>query len=309
MTLSGAQEPDRPHELRRVRVRGGDVPVWSEGTGRPLLLLHGLSANGSQWLGVARRLAPRFRVLVPDLLGRGASRPEPDADFTLSVEVDRLVRILREFGSPEEGPPPLVAGHSHGAALAVALSCRIRVAGLVLVNPVTPWTRRPLVLDLLRHRFVRRAIEPLLRACRRPLTRYILTRRVYGAANPSIEDAVRRYADPYSDRERGRALLRVLRDWHPGALEPMRPDGVPIEVLAGSADRRIGPEEAGRWAAHLGAGFAVVDGAGHAVTEEAPDRVAETIRSLAARDEGLGVRADDGSAGRQPRESKGRDDE
>lgn len=306
MTLSGAQEPNRPAELVRVRVPGGDVPVRALGSGPPVLLLHGLSANGSQWLAVARRLAPELRVLLPDLLGRGDSCPEPDAEFSLSSEVDRLVHILREFGIADASRPPLVAGHSQGAALGVALACRIPVSGLVLVNPVTPWTRRPPALDLLRRPLIRGAVEPLLRACRRPLTRYILTRRVYGRAAPSIEDAVERYAEPYGSRDRGRALLRVLRDWHPDALEPMRPDGVPIEVLAGSADRRIAPEEASRWAARLGAGFAVVDGAGHAVTEEAPERVAEVIRSLAA---GPRNRADGDTANRQPREAKGRDDE
>ncbi len=307
MTLSGAQEPGRPFRIERVEVPGGIVSVWTAGTGPTVLLVHGLSANHTQWTGVAERLAPAFRVVVPDLLGRGASLPEPSAEFSLAIEVERLQLVLRGVGVNAGDPPPLVAGHSQGAALAVALACRSPVAGLVLVNPVTPWTPRPAALDLLHRPSILRTIEPLLRACRRPLTRYILTRRVYGTPPPSIASAVTRYAEPYADPRRGRALLRVLRDWRPAALEELRPAGVPIEVLAGGRDRRIGAEEAARWAERLGAGFDVVPGAGHAVTEEAPERVAGLVRTLSAgrtaRDE---ANRSDRTNSRQP---ENRDDE
>lgn len=307
MTLSGAQEPDRPFRMAQVEVSGGVVPVWTAGTGRTLLLVHGLSANHTEWTEVARRLAPTFRIILPDLLGRGASLPEPQSDFHLSVEVERLERLLRHLGVTESDPPPLVAGHSHGAGLALALACRTPVAGMVLVNPVTPWTRRPAVLDLLQRPSIRRTVEPLLRVCRRPLTRYILTRRVYASRHPSIEDAVARYAEPYADPERGRALLRVLRDWRPAELAGLHPNGVPIAVLAGGEDRRIGTEEASRWAARLDAGFEVVAKTGHALPEEAPEQVAAAVRALAA---ALAAREEpEETDGRQSREPQNRDDE
>lgn len=302
MSLSGAQEPDPTFTVRHVRVPGGIVPVWTAGTGRGLLLVHGLSANHTEWTEVARRLAPSFRLILPDLLGRGASFPEPRTGFGLPVEAERLQMVLRNVGIAETDPPALVAGHSHGAALAIALADRMPVAGLLLVNPVTPWTRRPAALDLLHRPSIRRTVEPLLRVCRRPLTRYILTRRVYGSGGPSIDGAVARYAEPFEDPRRGSALLRVLRDWRPAELEGLRPDSVPIEVLAGGADRRIGTEQAARWAERLGAGFGVVAEAGHALPEEAPERVAALIRMLAAR-------ATAGETdGRQPKEQN-RDDE
>lgn len=307
MSLSGAQEPGRPFRVTWAEVPGGVIPVWTAGAGKPVLLVHGLSANHSEWTEVAVRLAPAFHVILPDLVGRGASLPEARADFSLEVEVERLLHVLRAVGVTDGPEPPLVAGHSHGAALAVALACRTPVAGLVLANPVTPWTRRPPVLDLLHRPAIRRTIEPLLRACRRPLTRYILTRRVYGSPPASIERAVARYAEPYADPNRGRALLRVLRDWQPAALEGLRPDGVPMEVLAGGEDRRIGAEEAARWAARLGAGFDVVDDAAHAVPEEAPDRVAALIRRVAA---GLAGREEREDTERTPaREPENQDDE
>lgn len=265
------------------------MPAWTLGererpgdAERPAaLLLHGISADHTEWSAVAARLAPDVRVVLPDLLGRGASRPTAAASFGLADELARLELLLDVL----ELDRPLLAGHSHGATLALALARRRPVSGVLLASPVTPWTRRPAPLSLLAFRPVRRAVEPVLRTCRVPLTRYILTRRVYGGHAPDLDDAVRRYAAPFADPARGRALLRVFRDWRPAELERFARSsadfGAPIRVITGSADRRIRPADAQRWAERLGARSEVVDGAGHGLTEEAPDRVADVLREMA----------------------------
>lgn len=277
MTPSDAQEPfDGPLDLK---VRGGTVSVRVLGDGPPVLLVHGISADHSEWIRVAEGLARDHRVILPDLLGRGASRPDADADFSLEAETDRLVAIVEAVGAER----PLVGGHSAGASLALSLSHLVPVAGLLLVSPVTPWTPRPRILGALRHPSVRSVVEPVLRACRRPLTRYILTRRVYGENHPSIADAVRRYAEPYAAPERGRALLRVLSAWDPAQLTAFEgPTGVETRVMTGGADRRISPAHARRWAAALAAPCEVVPGAGHGLTEEEPERIEAVLRNIEA---------------------------
>ena len=279
MTLSGAQEPRGDPRPRHVTVTGGRLPVWEVGRGPSLLLLHGISADHTEWLDVGRRLTGEFRVLAPDLLGRGASRSEPGAMFSLEAEVARLEELLSALDIER----PFVAGHSHGASLALALAERFPIAGLLLASPVTPWTRKPALVRLLESGIVVRLVEPVLRICRRPLTRYILTRRVYGEHPPHVDDAVERYAAPYAEPARARVLLRILRDWNPRALEGLAPPpGVAIRVVTGAADRRIAAFDAARWAECLGASFTIVDGAGHGLTEEAPARIATLLRELAA---------------------------
>jgi pimeloyl-ACP methyl ester carboxylesterase len=277
VTLSPAQESWPASEPTWIDVAGGRLPVWTAGEGPPVLLLHGISADHTEWKMVARGLARDHRVLLPDLLGRGASRPDESAGYTLTEETGRLVRLLTVLGVDR----PLVGGHSHGGSLGLALAGRVVLSGLVLVSPVTPWTRRSRALDLLHSRPVRRAVEPALRTCRRPLTRYILTRRVYGEQRPHIGDAVRRYAAPYADPARARALLRVFRDWRPEELARLvRPAGLPIGVVTGGADRRIPAADAVRWANQLGASCTVLAGAGHGVTEEEPARVEAVLRDV-----------------------------
>lgn len=271
MTAPGAQESG---DRMEIRVRGGMMPVWLIGQGPPLLLLHGISANHTEWLSVARLLMSHYRVILPDLLGRGESCPEPRAGYSLTDEVDRLLLVLKALGVQR----PLVAGHSHGATLALTLASRVACPRAVLVSPVTPWTKRPKMLDALRWSPLRTAILPIASICRRPLTHYILTRRVYGDHRPNMTDAVSRYSTPYADRSRARALLEILADWQPSDVARLKsPEDTPVIVTTGEADRRIAVEHVSAWADELGAEFTAIPGAGHGLTEEKPDLCARII--------------------------------
>ncbi len=261
-----------------VATPAGSLHVSVLGTGPPLLLVHGLTASGAVWSRVARRLADRYTLVVPDLLGRGSSDAAPGARFRLSDESARL-GLVAEARLP--GPFVLV-GHSHGAALALLLAASTpRCRGVCLLDPVTPWTTRPAALDLLRSETVRRLLAPPLSALRRPVTRFVLRHRVFGDPSAVDRDLVGRYAGPYASAERARTLLRVLADWRPGDLSPHlapRPDAV---VLTGELDRRSPPDLAGRLARRLACTLQVVPGAGHALPEEAPDEVSRAIEAVA----------------------------
>ncbi len=248
-----------------------------EGNGPDLLLIHGLTAHRGEWDAVAMLLKDQYRVVRPDLAGRGSSMADREMRFRLRDEVHRLSEFLDEVGVHE----PIMVGHSHGAALAVALCSRRRCRALLLVNPVTPWTRRPSILGFLRFEFVRRATAPVLRHYRRPLTRYILTRRVYADRALATDEAVTRYAAVFASPDRARCLAQVLADWRPSDLKEYdETAGVPVRVLTGGMDRRAPASMARRWSERLGGSCTVLDDCAHGVPEEAPEVVASLVREL-----------------------------
>lgn len=265
---------------RRVALPDGEIRLREVGGGPPVLCLHGLSAHGGVWDAVVPRLSDRFTLHLPDLLGRGGSEAPAAASYGLDEEVGRLRSLVEAIG----GPPAVTVGHSQGGALALALAAEGRAgSGLVLVCPVTPWTRRPRLLELLRWAPLRRAAAPPLARLRRPLTRWILRVRVYGDPSRADRAAVERYARPWAEPERARTLLRLLADWRPDRLEARLPERPrPTRVLAGGRDRRITPGEARRLAERLEAGFRVVPGAGHLLPEEAPEAVARAVAAVHA---------------------------
>lgn len=265
----------------RIDVPGGELAVETRGGRGPVILcLHGLTAHRGSWRGVAPRLERRCRLVLPDLLGRGRSPAEPRARFRLEDELARLRRLLPLM----EGRPWFALGHSQGAALAAALAranpgCR----GVVLLSPVTPWTRRPGVLDLLHPSPVRSVAAPLVAGLRVPVTDWVLRHRVFADPGDVSPDTVRRYADPWAGRDRARTLLELLADWRPAELHGRLPGArTPARVLLGRRDRRIRRVDARRLADRLGTRLVVVDRAAHGLPEERPEVVASVVLQLVA---------------------------
>ncbi|MEJ8567327.1 alpha/beta fold hydrolase [Elongatibacter sediminis] len=99
-----------------------------------MLLVHGWGVSGALFEAQIDALAPRYRLIVPDLPGHGASGPFPKhAPFSLLA--DSLAALIDEL----ELQHPLVVGWSLGALVAWDLLLRYRdlgVAGLVTIDMV-----------------------------------------------------------------------------------------------------------------------------------------------------------------------------
>ena len=110
------------------------------GEGPPLILLHGLFGAGQNWGGIRRALAPRFRVLTPDLRNHGASPRAAAMDYaTMAAD---LAETLDAAGVPRAA----VVGHSMGGkvAMAFALEHPDRVERLVVAD-IAPVRYRPVL--------------------------------------------------------------------------------------------------------------------------------------------------------------------
>ncbi len=113
----------------RVDWKGQLVQIRELGQGPAVVLVHGYPLDGAMWSGVARTLSSRFRVLKPDLPGRGENPAPPDG--TIDGYADFLQAILAEI------PPPAgLAGFSMGGYASLALMKRepAGVRALALVD-------------------------------------------------------------------------------------------------------------------------------------------------------------------------------
>ena len=102
------------------------------GRGEPLLFLHGVGNEGSNWFEVAPAFAGRYRVIVPDLPGHGGSAPAA-GDLSMAAVVAGAERLLLDAAAER---PAIVVGNSMGAWIATLLALRHpgQVARVVLVN-------------------------------------------------------------------------------------------------------------------------------------------------------------------------------
>lgn len=118
-------------QSRNICVSSGLVRVREYGSGLPVVLLHGIVANGLVWRKVACRLGPGVRCIVPDLPLGSHLPPLPDADLTLPG----LARLTVELLDALDVDEAVLVGNGYGGDIAqvVASTYPGRVSGLVLV--------------------------------------------------------------------------------------------------------------------------------------------------------------------------------
>jgi len=115
---------------RTLTIRGATVAYSEVGSGTPVLLVHGSASSRRIWRPLVERLAPRYRVIAPDLFGYGDSAPLPGWPAS---DLDILAAFARSIGEPFH-----LVGHSYGGALALltAIELAPKLASIALIEPV-----------------------------------------------------------------------------------------------------------------------------------------------------------------------------
>lgn len=116
-----------------------------QGSGPPVVILHGLLGSGRNWQGIAAALASRFDVVLPDLRNHGGSPWDADAGYPALVA--DVLALLDRLGLARVR----LVGHSMGGKVAMLLALRSpgRVERLVVVD-IAPVGYGPGLDDLLR---------------------------------------------------------------------------------------------------------------------------------------------------------------
>ncbi|HEY6492894.1 MAG TPA: alpha/beta hydrolase [Trebonia sp.] len=117
---------------RSVAEGGPTLFYTDEGSGRPVLLIHGLGCDGSDWAWLAAGLSRDHRTVVMDTRGQGRSSPVPGRYDIDSLAADCLA-LIEQLGLDR----PVVVAHSMGALPAVRLAAEHgdTIGGLVLIDP------------------------------------------------------------------------------------------------------------------------------------------------------------------------------
>jgi pimeloyl-ACP methyl ester carboxylesterase len=101
-----------------------------EGTGTPVVFVHGLTFDRRTWRPIIDRLDGSVTSIAIDLPAHGDSGGEPALPENVA---ERIHRLLASLGVE----PPVVVGHSMGAAIAGLYASAYPARGIVMVDQAT----------------------------------------------------------------------------------------------------------------------------------------------------------------------------
>ena len=105
-------------DSRFIKVNGLTLHYLDYGGDGPLIILtHGLTVNAWTLDPLARRLSPRWHVLVVDLRGRGLS-DKPATGYTLPDIAGDILALMDHFGQEQ----CIIGGHSSGGLLTLFMA-------------------------------------------------------------------------------------------------------------------------------------------------------------------------------------------
>lgn len=129
---SGLDRSQAPFTSRHVMVSDSFIHYIDEGSGPPILLIHGVPVSSFVYRHLVSDLRADFRCIAPDLPGFGLSQAAPAFGYRAKDHEDVLSGLVEKLDLRNL----LVMGHDWGGPLALRLAIRHRdrVNGIVLGN-------------------------------------------------------------------------------------------------------------------------------------------------------------------------------
>jgi haloalkane dehalogenase len=273
----------------RIALRDGDMHYVDEGSGPPVLFVHGTPTNSYEYRHLIAALSKRYRCIAPDHLGFGqSSRPRqfaytPEAhaavlnEFVERLALNDLTLVVHDFGGP--------------IGLPLALSPDSRVRRVILMNTwAWPLDDDPKMAR--GARFIGGAAGRFLYRYANVSLRLIMPS-AYGDRKKLTPEIHRRYLDVFRDRDARVRVLHTLaksllgsRAHYQSLLDRIMKEHsalarIPVLIVWGMKDGAFQPYQLERWQRLLPhASIEKIQDAGHWPHEEAPARVVDVIEGF-----------------------------
>jgi 2-succinyl-6-hydroxy-2,4-cyclohexadiene-1-carboxylate synthase len=266
--------------MPRERVKGIDIHFEQQGSGPPLLMLHGFTGSNQAWRGTPDALSSQFSVTAVDMIGHGnTSAPEKPERYSIEHAVQDLLGLLDLL----EIETTVLLGYSMGGRVAqhLALTAPERINVLILEN-TAPGINDP------DERASRRASDERQAQMieKRGLERFIRHWESIPLfeSQKSLPEHVRARQRELRLSQNPTGLANSLRGMGAGTMEPvgdrLNEFTMPVLYLAGEYDtkyREIGKQMTARMPC---AEYVEIAGAGHTVHLEQPEMYVEVVKAF-----------------------------
>jgi 4,5:9,10-diseco-3-hydroxy-5,9,17-trioxoandrosta-1(10),2-diene-4-oate hydrolase len=268
------QETPQPgYEAAFVDVVGARVNYLHAGSGRPMLLIHGLIGSSANWRNNIDALAQHASVYAIDLVNTGRSQRVEALDAGLKATAKRIIAVMDALDLAEAD----IVAHSHGGAVALMLAALHprRVRSLILFAPANPYSRSSDLMVRIYSTPWGGALAWMLPYLPAPIQRLALGE-MYGGPDRVVDSCLQGIVDGLRSPATLRHVLCIIRCWFAemAKLKTVlcRVKRIPTLLLWGDRDCMISLSSAVKLNRKLrGSQLIVLPGGGHSIFEETPE--------------------------------------
>lgn len=262
-----------------TQIDGHKIAYLEQGSGSPVILLHGIPTNSRMWRAIIPQLAATHRVIAPDLLNYGQSEKPQSADVSINAQSRMILRFMWALGIRNAD----VVAHDIGGGVAqlLAVNAPEAVRKLVLIDSVC-FDSWPIP-----------EFEPLQHPeaeAKMSLEAFITMMRGFmptGVVKKSVmtEEVIDLYLAPWSSEDGKRAFFRNLRrlnkEYTQAIADELKQLPHPTLVLWGEKDPFQKPAYADKLATTIAnAELIWIKDAGHWLIEEKPAEIGAHLRTF-----------------------------
>lgn len=267
--LAGAED-------KFAEVNGHTIRYTMQGSGKPLILVHGFAGSAYTWREIIPLLSDRYTVYAYDVLGFGLSDKPSDGRYDMKSQADSLIGFMDALHLSSA----TLIGHSMGGIIIgyAALAAPSRIDKLVLIEPGFYSGKIPAFLQYM--------FFPLNRIMARQFYSRGMTERFLLASFLNKSIITEAVVDAY-----------MIASRTPNALDAMahmmvttgaqRYEGItvnitrPALIVYGEREKGVLPEAAQQINREIrGSVLSSIEESGHYVQEEKPRELAKTIRDF-----------------------------
>ncbi len=267
-------------EHRNVDAGGLRVHLAEAGSGDPILLLHGWPQSSAMWERVMRALAPRCRLLAPDLRGFGQTEA-PGHGYDGETFARDQVALLDALGIERAR----VIGHDWGGwtAMLLGIGYPERIERMIACATPHPWPRLSAagLAEAWRSWYAVAIATP--RIGPRLVASGWMPRRILSHGNvgtPFSDADLDRYVAGFRAPERAEATHRLYRYYQSAFRDAVRGRwrtrriDLPTLLMLGERDRYVSPKLSPGYEAHASAiKLEIVPETGHFIVDERPELI------------------------------------
>jgi pimeloyl-ACP methyl ester carboxylesterase len=259
-----------------VNVNGQTIHYLQQGSGKPLILVHGFAGSTYTWRKLIPLLADNYTVYALDLLGFGLSDKPVDGNYDLDAQGKLVIGFMDALHITNA----TLAGHSMGGVVVgyAALDAPSKVDSLVLVSPGFYGKGAP--------SFVRYLFFPLDRVMarqfyKRGMRAASIERSFYNKALIT-DELIDGYLLPTKTPNAAEALARMMSSVTTRTYEGLADRiSAPALIVWGDHDVNNLPQDGERLIKELKQSrLIIIKECGHYVQEEKPEELARAIKEF-----------------------------